>query len=575
MDTQTPAGAAGGRPSTGIRFTRGEAETGGRLRVSVPAAPSTGRAVERLRALPPDLFLVPGAVEEHASHLELGFPAEPEGTVPLALALPGLRGSPESVVVALSLARFLLEASQAAQEAVLPFVVCGPTLVRYTPRAAKPWRLAAVPGRGLTLGDWARSEQELLGWMAPEVLLSGEVRDAAYLAGAALLHWFSGDGLPAGVTGRERLHRAVRGRVEGTGRLAEGIVAALPTSLSEEAGQLERLIREVLPPAPSRRNTAAVMEARLTQLEQALPARRLATRWEYEGRRDLALALLERLSGFGPAGTAFDLEARLREEGGDLRGALAAWRRSFEAGEEEALRGLVGVLRRAAFQPLPERALVAEGLAVLDARRGEEAAEALRLSLADIEARALGEKDRAAARLQAPHQRPWNEARRLLLLARLLAERGDCVGASKRVQAGLRILESGPDGQHPLGRYVRAYLLLVDGVANFGAIGTLNEPRYLAECYPLFAGALTEALEIGAKALAEAAVHWLGFIVRYAQQLALPVTGTVKLGVEAFLQSRDLLEYARSPRFAGMPPLPWYDGDALFPEPSSPELRGQ
>lgn len=486
-----------------LRLLRGALGLGvdGRLHLELPAEPADRAKlrdfVARTRDLDPGCFVVPEGLEERAASLSLLYAPEDARAVPVGQAIHAWRRYlPASVSLLLGLAQFLLRVPGWLMEARLGASIVSPVQVRYTPRSERPFRLLVLPPAHPTLADVADADQDAWIWLPPEVLAGRVQAGAAYAAGAALHHGFTGNLFPEALGARERLHRLLSGRIGSPAKLAAAIASALPLSMRDEASGLERLTLSLL---------------------EADPAQRPA---DEEARR-----LLDEVAGVAQ-------QERL------LWHAAAS-----RAGPPDLLVDAIEALERGAA-PLDDRS---------------------RLFLAHVEARHLDRRDAAVARLERPCQGTWAKAARAMLLARLLCDGAEYARVSRLVKEGCAAVRCMPAGGGTSGRVIHAYLLLLDGVANYGAVAQLQQLDYMSDSFKAFIASLDVARELGHEALIDINVHWLGWIARFAEISPAPLMGVVHTGVRAYLWATGLFERAQAMSARPPPGVPWYGEDLLLP----------
>src|SRR5262249_39847218 len=136
-----------------------------------------------------------------------------------------------------------------------------------------------------------------------------------------------------------------------------------------EAGELCDLVRALLAHEGDRGGDLA-WRARLDALATQLSPVRTALRWEYEGKLDLAGAIVERQAASAPPdAVSWDVLARLRGLGHDLDGALDAALAALDARVDGAVREVALVVRRLAADVGRHRGAIERAVAAVDRQR--------------------------------------------------------------------------------------------------------------------------------------------------------------------------------------------------------------
>jgi hypothetical protein len=558
---------------TRLRLPRGELHAAdGSLHVSLAvAAAERGRArafFERVASFgarhgEAALLLAPATIEEREERLELVY-ACPE-TVGFAEAGRAWRGDLAARLPSvLALGRAVAGAGLALERAGWGFLPLTAPQIRIARAACEggagaELRVIALPPLAVTLADWAGADPEAWAWAPPEAL-HGEVGAAVGYAAGALLHeGIAGELWPAPLPRAERFLRLVRGRSGSLARLRTALAAALPKSLAGEAAEIVATAGILLDADRSQRAAGDDARARIAHLCETLTASRLAAGWEEEAQPRHALAVLER----GASGeVAWQGIARLSESLGDLSRAIEAGAHALPEGDAATLRGYLALLGKvAAMKPAADEALLARGIALLDENVSGDPGDAARVYLAHLEARHLGRGDAARSRLRARLESTWCRALGAAIEARTQAEAEQYPRASRAARDGRALLDGAADGGGRTGRYLRAYLHLVDGIANFGAVDALGDPSFLRDAFGAFTQSLDLARAIEASDLVEASIGWLAHL----REAAGPRHAVLAVGVDACFEARGLAERGRDPRLGARPALPWYDEATLFP----------
>lgn len=521
-------------------------------------------ALHRLRALPA-MFLRPASIERQPGGWRLDYPAERPRTVSLTQALRAWRRNlAVNVPLILELAQFLLDCDQTLCELALPSLPVSPLLVRYTPQVPEPFRLVVLPAGRIRLGGWAQADAESWLWAAPEVVLNRRpdypLKDAAgisYSIGAALHEYYCGALLPGILTAQEGFTRLLRGHVGNLKALPQALQAALPASMTTEVETQAVLIGQLMAPEPQQRPIREELEEHLRKLRSELSAHRLATRWEYEGRRDNALDGLNLFADWqAAAAVPWTALARLRERSGDYDGALVAARHAFRHGLSDAPRYFTGFLGRLAA--MPHCIFVLRDAVVRLEEASYQIDEGGKLLLAHLEAWPLQDPAAALRRLEEPCRSPWCEALRLLLRARLLIMGDQYEVVSSLCKEGERLIQALPAQGQDGGRYVCAYLALLDAIANYAAVAKYRDPSYYGDAFVRLTHSLQAALDARAEELQEHCLRWLGFLCT----VAMPLFPEMQAGAHAYLSLHDL--WSRLPLSPEPPDIPLYDEQRLF-----------
>ncbi len=551
---------------TSSRLPVGEIHAGTGEPIRVRLLGPLGSA-ERLRAwflqaqrLDRRLFLVPEPLEDASGETWLVYAPETQEGRTFAEAMLEWRRSPRTRLPWLILlGRFLAQWARAQEMPEAGLFPLSPGQLVHLPGRTGGWRVLALPPANLSIADWTQADPRVWMWAAPELVLGRASSSQHYAFGAALHVLLAGDLFPPLLAPRERFLRLLRGRVGLPQQLRGAIAAALPASFGNEGLSLERFILDLLIPEAGRRPAADEVERRFTELERALSPRRLAARWEHEGYPELALELLEQLALLASEGSVpWATVARLRMTCGDLPGALAAAARGLPD-DEDAARMFRRLLRRSAESGNATRASLKEAIALLEssAHFGDET----RLVIAHLEARYL-DSEAALGHLQEPLADRWNEVRRSVLRARLLLDREEYEQVS-RLSTDARARLVGMPGLHRAARYAEAYLLLLDGVANFGAVGRYKNPSFFGDAFQSLSRSLECALLAGHDELRDVALRWLGWMGAFASQSPSPTISILHTVIQAYLSSRRL----ELPEGQELPPeVPWYDAEFLLPE---------
>lgn len=531
--------------------------------------------VERLQGIAAEYFWIPTTVDETADRLVLDYALEEQAALPFALAQPRWRDQlavhlPELVGLGL----YLQTCARVLAETAIPAPIA-PAYLRYLPARGRrqfgPWRLLVVPHVDVGVAEWARAAPETWAWVPGGALLgSGEANARALCGaptlGAALYAAIVGDVFPATLPVRERFARALRGHVAiDRGALLGAIRDALPTSFAGEAEALAAVIGELLDADP--RADVGAWRDRFAELGSGLGPYRTAVRWEYEGKLATARGILERLAASAPDDAVpWDVLARLRRRDGDHARALDATIAALATEDPHAVRDLAALARAIAQTPgdaATQRAMIERAVAAVD-QLGARVGDAGRLHFAHVEARYLQRYDAARARLAAPMQDGWDNILRATILARLHAQASEWAHVARLCKEARLATRAMSMGGGQLGAYAVAYLDHLDGVAHFGAIGTYNDPLYMADAFQRFVSSLDAAKGVVAPddPLIDANVAWLGWLGAMAVQMQVPDAIAIRTGVTAYLAAQGLA--ARDQVRREVPPLVWYDAGRLL-----------
>lgn len=513
---------------TRIRLPRGEVDlgAGGAVRVVLP-----GDRDERARAR---VFFerVASFGERHGEAAVLLAPAsieERDGALALAYVCPDTIGLAEAAAAwrddlatrlpaAIALARAVAAGGLALARAGWGFLPLAPPLLRVSVHPAGRARWIALPPLAVSLASFTEADPETWALAPPEALLGdlgASTTMAAYTAGAVLHASIAGDLWPEGSPPSERFARLLRGRAGAVHRVREALAAALPKALAGEGAALAETAFALLDADQSRRASGEEILARLAAAGAALSAPHLAAGWEQEGQAGRALAVLEREAHRAPPeDVAWSAISHLAEAQGDLARAIEAGARALHEGGPHALRRCLALLGQLAAggADASAKAALARGIALVDEAVGKDPGDAARLYLAHLKTRHLDRGDAARVRLGARFESVWCRALGALLEARTYLEAGQHARASRAARDGRALLEAAPGGGGPPGAYARAYLHLLDGIANFGAVDALSDPSFLRDAFGGFTRAIDLARALGTPEgvdLSHAGLGWL------------------------------------------------------------------
>ena len=574
---------------TSVRLPRGELreDKGGSLRVTIPIVAAERRQVRSFfdrvasfgeRHGEAALLLAPTTNEEREGILTLTYAAT--DTVGFGVAGRVWRGDLAArLPTALAVCRAIVGAGLALERAGWGFLPLTPSQVRIARGACEAGpaegsaaserglvRLIALPPIAVSLDAWADADPAAWAWAPPEALL-GELGAATGYAAGALLHACIVDDLwPELLPPAERFQRLLRGRSGSLARVAEALGAALPKSSGLDGAELVETVGLLLDADRSRRLAGDEIRARIERLCERITTRELAAGWEREGQAQRAIDVLVRGASATPsAEIAWGELARLAEAQGDLARAIEAAARGLPHADAGELRGYVALLGRVAARGASHVALLARGVELFDAAIAGDPGDAARVYLAHLEARHLGRGDAARSRLRARIESQWCRALGAAIDARAYAEAEQYPLASRAARDGRALIDAAPDGGGRTGSYLRAYLHLLDGIANFGAVRALGDPSYRRDAFDGFTRSLDLARTIAAADLVDASVHWLAHLHDAARPERSVAGEVLALGIDAYLEAHGLADAVRDPRLGAAPGVPWYDEATLFP----------
>lgn len=574
---------------TCVRLPRGELREaeGGSIRVVLPVndaeragARTFFERVASFRELHGEasLLLAPASIDEREGEIALTFSCGE--TVGFAKAAETWRADIATrLPSALALSRAVAAAGLALERAGWGFLPLTPPQIRMARGACDGGEgegreqtgrdllhLIALPPFTVSFADWAEADVEAWAWAPPEALY-GEMRDATgYTAGALLHACIAGDLWPELLPAAERFTRLLRGRTGVLRRVAEVLASALPKGFADRAAELVETMGLLLDSDRSRRASGPEVRERISRLCDALAVAKLAAAWEQDGDARRARDVLARGVGVTPPDEiAWDSVARLSESLGDLSRAIDAGARALRGGDAAALRSYVALLGKIATSAPKHEALLARGIEALDAAVTGDLGDDARVYLAHLEARHLGRNDAARARLRAPFASEWCRALGDVIEARAYVEEAQHPRASRAAREGRKRIERAPDGGGRTGTYARAYLHLIDGIANLGAVDALGDTSYLRDAFGCFTQSLDLAKTLGANDLVEANGRWLVHLRGAAKSAPAGVSEVLLLGIDARLQAHGLGGQVGSRDTGSRSEIPWYHEDTLFP----------
>ncbi|MEP7121864.1 MAG: hypothetical protein ABJE95_13170 [Byssovorax sp.] len=572
---------------TCVRLSRGELreDADGSLRVTIPIVPEERRRVKSF------FDRLASFGERHGEAALLLSPttiAEREGTLTLTYASAdavgfGVAGRvwredlAARLPTALAVCRAIVGAGLALERAGWGLSPLTPAQIRIARAACDEGsspgldprglvRLIALPPLAVSLDAWAGADPAAWAWASPEALLGDLDAGTGYAAGALVHACIVEDLWPERIPPAERFQRLLRGRSGSLPRVTAALAAALPKSCGIDALELVETVGLLLDADRSRRPSGDEITARIDRLCERITPGELAAGWEREGQAQRAIDVLVRgASATKAAEVAWGSLARLAEAQGDLARAIESAARGLPRGDAGELRAYVALLGRIAALGPAREALLARGIELLDAAIAGDPGDATRVYLAHLEARHLGRGDAARSRLKARLESQWCRALGAAIEARAYLEAEQFPHGSRATRDGRALLDAAPDGGGRTGSYLRAYLHLLDGIANFGAVRTLGDPSYLRDAFGGFTQSLNLARSITATDLVDANVHWLAHLNDAARPDRTGASEALTLGIDAYLEAHGLVGAVRDPRLDAAPGIPWYDEATLFP----------
>jgi hypothetical protein len=530
---------------------------------------------DRLAASRPPGVLAHTSLDSGPRGFEVRYERQTSEAMFLAAAIEQWRSDPAiSIPAILELGHFALEVAGEMAGRGFADALVALTTIRLVPGPPRKFWLVPLPIAGTSLADWSRADPDTFLWVTRDTALGGAGLDPAYLLGAALHQAIAGPLVPDGLPGREKFARLLRGRMGLPARVKTALETALPRSLEDDAGALEGLIMACLEPNPGARPGLDSARKRLSSLTEKLAIERLIRYWGFEN-RPATVARLESLVPRPPAPSSSTKEAaepvvpwdeqvpKLLERG-DLTGALeAAWNDIHENGPARIRFYLAVVQRIAARLPGPST----EVTAAIDRLVGTFSArldESDVLRLAHIRMRHLGEKSDRFGTANRKFASRWNDATAQLMLARRTLTTGQAYNHVSRLCKEARgLYESMPEKGGKAGQYATAYLYLLDGIAHVGAVSLYNNESFYTDAFEQFGRALEMASRAGHDALTQACLRWFGWLGQFTMVAQGPALSLLSAGIEAVLRSHGLTTAAVAA--AGVPEIPWYDENLLFP----------
>lgn len=468
----------------------------------------------------------------------------------------------------ISLVYFLSQSLERFQGLDIALVPPSPITLFYTPELPGNWRLLPVPLLSNGLGDWAAADPQTWQWIPPAMLFAQEPVDESLLVGRVLHSCLVGDLYPPLLSDREKFQRFLTRRVGAQRVVSRAVRSALPDSLAVEGEQLVEVILNSI--VADRAVQANNQQPRndIERIGRELSAHRLALRWEYEGKFGIALDLLSIYADLvNPRAVPWETIARLKEKQHDWKGGFEARLKALEFDPAEAVRNAILYLRRIVVtQPEPaNNADVKELLEKIDQALSQNSPGLYDLQLAHLELRYLDSPDKALRRIERNYREPSNRLLQILIRVRVYCAQNQYPVVSKLCKQGVKILAQTPDREGQGTRNAMSYLLMMDGIAHFGAVGQYKDVSYLIDAFSGFTQALDLAVEVQADDLIYIGSHWLVFLQGLAAHFHPQIQRTLITGINAYLYTKKLAGVEIPESFEGIPSLPWYSESLFFP----------
>jgi hypothetical protein len=533
-------------------------------------------ALQKLKYLDNSRFWIPDIEGEmEGSRLYLSYPRIHAHLKPFIDIVKNWQENPQlSISLFIDLTEFLVKCSQELNQTgvfTLPF---SPLLIFNVIGNPNTWRVVVLPFFDNKIVDWAQADPLSWQWVSWETVLEGKLVDEDFLCGAVLHYCLAGDLFPELLTRQEKFKRLLEGRVGRFNALNQAFAAALPTTLAEEGEIFCKLIKNCLKPESSTPLNKELHQKYLEKIEKDFSPIRLATRWEYEGKPNIALDLLLTYADFArPDRVPWYVIARLKEKKGDWEGGLDARLKALIFGQDEAVHEAIHYLRRRANVKLgtEKYTFFREAFYTLEASFPRAIDDFHVLQMAHLEARYLQNKIGALKRLKNDFSDSWNQLLRIMFMARILCLQEEYPSVSRLCKKGIQIVNELLVNELPQqgfneGRYVLSYLQILDGIAHFGAVGRLSDESFLIDAFAHFTGAMDVALEIEADDLIKIASHWLIFLEKCADNFPPKICQTLKTGINVYFMIKKITFGIIMDNFKELPSIPWYDEYLLFPD---------
>jgi hypothetical protein len=533
--------------------------------------------LQNLKRLDNSRFLVPDAdqMEMQDGRLYISISPVPNQLIPFSIVVKSWQKNPQiRIPVFIELARFLVESSRELNQEGISTLPFSPLFLFYTSDSNNPWRILVLPFFDNGIGDWALADPLNWQWISANTVLAGEIHNASYLCGCVLHYCLSGDLFPDLLNNQEKFERLLKGRTGRFSNLNRILWAALPATLAEERENFKQILTGLLESNSEIHTDSEQPQKYLEELEAKFSANRLASRWEYEGKPDVALDLLLTYADYTvPGKVPWSMIARLKEQKGDREGGLDARINAlkFDANDAERdsiyyLHRLANVIDGASLKVTGEYAFFKEAFYKIESVLPGNIDEFHALQMAHLETRYLRENNSALKRLDKDFNDPWNQVMRLMIMSRILNFQKKYPSVSRLCKKGIQIINKLPDQGLNNGRCVLSYLQILDGIAHFGAVGQLGDTSYLIDAFSRFTGALDVAVAIEAEDLINTSTQWLVFLEQYAVHFPHEICKTLKIGINAYLTAKKKAGFEIPANIEGIPSIPWYDENLFFPQ---------
>lgn len=563
------------------------------IRLSIRNRDALLAALDSTSGLPAQRFWLSAARREDDEGLRLSYPKPPGSVTPLTLMVERWRAEPAiSLARALELARHLLHVTgelEQLQPSRFPLSPAQVFAVRGEDGKER-WLVLPLPLERTAFADFVRADEDYWAWLSADEMFGASRSDRAYMTGAVLYYCLVAPLYPREVSRAERVRRLVLYRAGNPHLLRAAMASALPQSEAETAGRLSDLIAGLLAPPPGRALTAAQALGELDRFCGELSAHRLACLWEVAGddhrHVQRAHAIIESLAAITPdSEVPWDAVERLREKAGDRAGAADAAARRPRHPEEYSLIDYARSLLRAGEEGREELERLTDMVRETDAgagarppgrEQGNTEAEAgpkrgqhqLReeeyLYLTYVHGRWLCHADEALLWLiRRDFSVSWNRVVRCMLAARITAGKEEWVRTAAHCRDGRRHVGQMSNAGGEYGRYATAYLDLLDGIAHVCAVHRQSHANdYLSVAFDRLRGAWEGLRQVGAADEEEVFTYWLSLLAELAGRDAR--LAMLRLGVEAFLESRGAGRARVTHGGGESPPLPWFDELRVF-----------
>ena len=535
---------------------------------------------ERVGELRLPWVAVPQAIDNSPAGLTLEYSSSLNESTSVAAQIPEWAGNAAiSLPQILGLGRFTLTAAEELARHKFDDVMVCPALVHHYLAGPVVWRLVALPAGTATRADWSRSDPNAWLWSSPTSLTAGAAADPVHTLGAAIHHALVGDLFPESLPSEEKFARLLRGEIGQPDEFATAIRDCAPQSCQPDVENLRKLVLECIDTRPGRRPSEADARARFEKIEKRLGFDRLARSWEGDDHMDTSDELRRRAAA-GPQEEKPDIPdapeaptarddwsdvARRELEKGNLTAALsAAWNAAFTEGPGKIELYLITVQRAASVLPPPRSEIVGTLDRLDHAYSAEIIGEANLLRVAHIRLRYLGAPAEEVAPLLKTGKSEWTRAAGLLLRAFLQVRKGEgFADASRLCGEGRTVFAKMPHGGGESGKYARAFLALLDGIAHVGFVAGGGPPAYYTDALTQFSDAIQWAAEVGARDLFRAAGRWLTWLAWLAGLTPGPDATTIRIATDALLRLHGLTGAGHG--LHETPDVPWYDEAYLFP----------